>query len=151
MQAVTFSGAVRAVGERLSPGRAQLLMFVSPTCPVCKKLIPIAQSFARSERLEVLYLGDGDVASQMGMVERFDIDRSAYASSPEIGMAFQVAKLPYAVLIDDLGVVVAKGLVNSREHLESLVEARIQGFASIQDYLQAHEISTLGADAPSRT
>lgn len=145
LQAETFSGAVRAIGARMTPGRAQLLMFVSPTCPVCKKLIPIAQAFGRSERLDVLYIGDGDAASQAGLVERFKIDPSTYASSPEIGMAFQVAKLPYAVLIDDLGVIVAKGLVNSREHLESLIEARERGFANIQDYIQANDVTTLGA------
>ena len=31
---------------------------------------------------------------------------------------------------------IAKGLVNSREHLESLFEARRQGHASIQDFLK---------------
>jgi methylamine dehydrogenase accessory protein MauD len=44
-----------------------------------------------------------------------------------------VAKLPYAVLIDTAGVIRAKGLVNTREHLESLFEASERGVASIQE------------------
>ena len=35
---------------RAPDGRSQLLLFVSPSCPMCKKLLPVARSFARSER-----------------------------------------------------------------------------------------------------
>ena len=60
-----------------------------------------------------------------------------YVVSPVVGMTYQVGKLPYAVLIDELGIVRAKGLVNSREHLESLLVAKETGYASIQAYLDA--------------
>jgi hypothetical protein len=33
--------------------------------------------------------------------------------------------------------VLARGLINSREHLESLFEAKRLGVASVQDYLEA--------------
>jgi methylamine dehydrogenase accessory protein MauD len=56
--------------------------------------------------------------------------------SRDLGLAFKVARLPYAVLLDQTGVVRAKGLVNSREQLESLFTARELGVASIQEYLQ---------------
>jgi hypothetical protein len=46
-----------------------------------------------------------------------------------------VEKLPMAALIDSRGVLRAKGLVNSREHLESLFEAHARGVASLQEYL----------------
>jgi hypothetical protein len=41
-------------------------------------------------------------------------------------------------LIDEHGILRAKGLVNSREHLESLFEAKELGVASIQEYLERH-------------
>ncbi len=41
------------------------------------------------------------------------------------------------MLVDELGVVRAKGLVNSREHLESLVVARETGYASVQEFLES--------------
>ena len=44
--------------------------------------------------------------------------------------------LPYAALLDQAGVLVAKGLVNSREHLESLLEAKRLGVASINEYMR---------------
>jgi hypothetical protein len=46
-----------------------------------------------------------------------------------------VDKLPHAVLIDHDGKIVSKGLVNSREHLESLVVAHEMGLESVQDYI----------------
>jgi hypothetical protein len=39
------------------------------------------------------------------------------------------------VLIDGDGVIRAKGLVNTREHLESLLEAKERGVESVQAYL----------------
>jgi methylamine dehydrogenase accessory protein MauD len=51
-------------------------------------------------------------------------------------MRFQIGKLPYAVLLDEAGVIASQGLVNSREHLESLLEAQRSKIASIQDYYE---------------
>lgn len=133
----TLTGERIRLGGPNARSRSRLLLFVSPTCPVCKKLLPIARSFAGAERLDVLLVGDGDVADQQAMIEQFSLQDLPYVNSPEVGMTFQVGKLPYAILIDAEGVLRAKGLVNSREHLESLVVAEETGFGTIQSYLAA--------------
>jgi methylamine dehydrogenase accessory protein MauD len=137
LAAATLAGDRIEVGGPSTRGRSRLLLFVSPTCPVCKKLLPIARSFANAERVEVILVGDGDVAEQRAMIEQFALEGLAYLNSPQVGMAYQVGKLPYAVLIDAGGVIRAKGLVNSREHLESLIIAEETGFGTIQAYLAA--------------
>ncbi len=117
---------------------AQLILFVSPTCPICKTLIPAARSLARSERrrLELAFASDGGERVQHEhYVADMGLQSYPYIVSLELGMKFEVGKLPYAVLIDKDGVLRSKGLVNSREHLESLVESMDTGFESIQDYL----------------
>jgi hypothetical protein len=55
-------------------------------------------------------------------------------------MAYQIGKLPYGVLIDEYGRVASHGLVNSREHLDSLFEAKELGIDSTRDRAgtQAH-------------
>jgi methylamine dehydrogenase accessory protein MauD len=116
-------------------------MFVSPSCPVCKKLLPIAKSFSSRENLEVILVGDGDPEEQRRMIQKEGLQAVPYLFGPELGMAFQVGKLPYAVLIDREGVIRAKGLVNSREHLESLAVAEETGYGSIQAYLKARDLS----------
>jgi methylamine dehydrogenase accessory protein MauD len=138
------------IGGKRHNGKAQLLLFVSPNCPICKKLLPIAKSFARGERLEISIVGDGDVGEQQRMIREHGLEREAYVNSPQVGMAFHVGKLPYAILIDADGVIRAKGLVNSREHLESLAIAQETGYGSIQDYLAARRYVQSGqAQQPS--
>ena len=73
-------------------------------------------------------------------VSKMNIEDYPYIVSLELGMKFEVSKLPYAVLIDEQGVLRSKGLVNSREHLESLVESMRSGYESIQDYLVKEEL-----------
>ena len=69
------------------------------------------------------------------MVDHHLPAEAAGANLVEEGRAFGVAKLPYAVLLDENGKVASLGLINSREHLESLFEAKERGVASIQDFL----------------
>jgi methylamine dehydrogenase accessory protein MauD len=52
-----------------------------------------------------------------------------------LGKTFGVSKLPYAVLIDERGKIASMGIINSREHLDSLFEAKERKVASIQDYM----------------
>jgi methylamine dehydrogenase accessory protein MauD len=54
--------------------------------------------------------------------------------STDLGMAFRISKLPYAVVIGPAGLISAKGLVNNREQIESLLIAQEMGVASLQDY-----------------
>jgi hypothetical protein len=61
------------------------------------------------------------------------IEKYPCVVSLELGMRFEVGKLPRAVLMGPDRVLRSKGLVNHREHLESLVEAMDSGFESIQD------------------
>ena len=58
-----------------------------------------------------------------------------YFVSERLGLAYQVSKLPFAVVIDGDGVLRSKGLVNTREHMESLIEAMDTGVATVQEYV----------------
>ncbi|MDO8909220.1 MAG: methylamine dehydrogenase accessory protein MauD [Pseudohongiella sp.] len=116
--------------------KAKLIMFVSPTCPICKDLVPMAVSMAKSEKLELVFGSDGgQTAKHEEYIKRMKIEDYPYIVSMDLGMKFEVGKLPYAVLLDEKGVLRSKGLVNSREHLESLVNAMQSGYESVQEYL----------------
>lgn len=114
-----------------------LLFFLSPTCPICKSLIPAIKAIdqARSD-LDVIYVSDGDPEAQESLITDSGLESSRYVLSPEVGMTFQIGKLPYAALIDTEGTLKAKGLVNSREHLDSLFETEILDSSSLQQYLK---------------
>jgi methylamine dehydrogenase accessory protein MauD len=89
----------------------------------------------------LIYSSDGPRAEHESFCERKGIARSDYVLSRELGMRFEVSKLPYAVLIDATGTIRAKGLVNTREHVESLFEAERLGVASLQEYLEGESES----------
>jgi methylamine dehydrogenase accessory protein MauD len=148
---VTLAGDHVEIGGPSALARSRLLLFVSPSCPVCKKLLPIVRSFAGAERLEVVLVGDGEPAEQRAMIEAFQLEHLPYVNSSQVGMAFQVGKLPYSVLIDAHGVIRAKGLVNSREHLESLIVAEETGFGTIQAYLAARRLAGRSESEVSHT
>ena len=118
------------------PGRRTLLFFLSPTCPVCKTLLPVLRSVVRREPLQVVLASDGSPDEHAAFVREEGLEAFPYVLSPTLGITYQVGKLPYAVLLDAAGVIRSKGLVNTREHLESLLQAEELGVASIQEYLR---------------
>ena len=126
------------IGGPSENGMNTLVMFLSPTCPVCKSLAPTAKSLARTERnrLELVFASDGDKLEQHQAYARdLDLEKYPYVLSEKLGMSFEVCKLPFAVLIGAVGTLQSKGLVNTREHLESLIEAMDTGIATLQDYV----------------
>jgi|YelNatPaOPRAMG01_1025707.scaffolds.fasta_scaffold01429_25 methylamine dehydrogenase accessory protein MauD len=134
-----LSGSMVRIGGTNTRGISTLLLFVSPTCSVCKKLIPIAKSvIAVARGIEMVFASDGDRREQERLIRENRLEDFGFVLSTELGMAYHIGRLPYAVLIDETGVVRAKGLVNTREHLESLLEAKRIGVASIQEYLGSH-------------
>jgi methylamine dehydrogenase accessory protein MauD len=150
LSVMSLAGEPLELGGASERRRPRLLLFVASTCPVCKKLLPIARSFADAERIELVLVGDGEDAEQRSMVERFGLQRVPYVNSPLVGMTYGVGKLPHAVLIDAQGVIQAKGLVNSREHLESLIVAAETGFATVQSFLAARRQESAPQSAPGQ-
>lgn len=136
MTVTTIEGAPIEIGGKRE-GRSQLLFFASPDCPVCKTLLPVVRSAANAEAdwLDIVVAGDGTKAEYQRLRDNHGLDRVPMVLSEAVGRAFGVSKLPYAVLLDENGRVASLGLVNSREHLESLFEAKERGVASIQEFL----------------
>src|SRR5690606_4157541 len=133
-------GRMQQVGH--PSDRSQLLFFLSPTCPVCKKLLPILKSIASTEKkwLDVILASDGEMPEHLAFYRQAGLEAFPYLLSTQLGMSFQISKLPYAVLLDERGVIRAKGLINSREQLESLFTAKELGVASAQEYLANNTI-----------
>ena len=132
---VTLDGRPFATGGART--KSLLLFFLSPTCPVCKKLLPILKRVAVDEGqwLEIAFASDGDADEHAAFRARAGLQAYPYLLSTDLGMAYRIGKLPYAVLVDEAGKVKAKGLVNSREQIESLFTARDLGVASVQEFV----------------
>ena len=136
LEVTDLDGRVHKVGTARGDGRSTLLLFVSPSCPVCKTLLPAVLSSRRDERgwLDVVLASDGNADEQREFVRRQGLLGVPYVVSAPLGLAYQVSRLPFGALLDENGILRARGLVNSREHLESLFEAQRLGVASLQEY-----------------
>ena len=132
------------VGRGHPDGLSTLFMFVAPDCPVCAKLLPAVVSIARQEAswLRVVFASDGKNADHAAFRRAKGLDAFPYVVSTELGLTFQVAKLPYGVLLDEKGVLVSQGLTNNREHVESLFEARRLKVGTLQDFIARGEGAT---------
>ena len=66
MSVSDLQGEAVAIGGWNSAGRAKLILFVSPTCPVCKSLVPVALSVVSYEgrRMRLVFASDGDKIEQ---------------------------------------------------------------------------------------
>jgi methylamine dehydrogenase accessory protein MauD len=136
LEVADLDGHALRLGSAREDGRSTLLLFVSPSCPVCKSLLPAVKSSRKDERawMDVVLASDGDAREQREFVRTQGLDGVPYVVSAALGLAYQVGRLPFAALLDEHGILRARGLVNSREHLESLFEAKRLGVASLQEY-----------------
>jgi methylamine dehydrogenase accessory protein MauD len=127
----------RATVEIGAP-REQLLFFLAPDCPISRSLLPVLKSLQRAEgSVEIVLASDGgDLAEHQLYVAEQNLQDFPYVLSEDLGRSYGVSKIPYAVLINDDAQIASMGIVNSREHLESLFEAKERKVGSIQDFLE---------------
>ncbi len=135
--AQTLDGRAVTVGAAPAQARGSLVFFLAPDCPISRSLVPVLRSLGESEPgLGVTLASDGlDASTHAGFVAEQGLERYDYVVSESLGRAYGVGKIPYGVLIDENRRIAALGIVNSREHLESLFEARELGVASLQDFI----------------
>jgi len=136
---VDLEGHGIRLGAERADGLSTLLLFVSPTCPVCDSLLPAIKSSAKDEQhwLQIVLASDGELEAHRKFVRSHELLDFRYVVSAPLGLTYQVSRLPFAALLDQTGTLRARGLVNSREHLESLFEAKRLGVASLQEYFAA--------------
>ncbi len=135
-----IKGGLVTIGGIPENGKSKLVFFVSPSCPVCKTLLPVVKSANKSEKdwMDVILASDGDNYDHQGYINEHKLQMFTYISSEILGRSYGVSKLPYAVLIDEQGKIASMGIINSREHLESLFESKERGVASIQEYIKTY-------------
>jgi hypothetical protein len=84
-------------------GRGRLVLFSSPTCIVCREVAPGLPAAARA----------GGLVPQV-------------VHDPEAERAFDVPGTPFLLVLDELGIVRAKGTVNTLEQMEGLVDTAVR-------------------------
>lgn len=114
LDASAMDGRAARIG---GPGASRLYLFASPTCGICRDVLPAMPLLLRGgvDGAVIAEAPARDLAAwrQTGV---------AVVSSPEAFLAYSVPGTPYAVVLDDRGAVLAKGTPNDPAQLEGLLE-----------------------------
>ena len=135
-------GRAHTIGGPRSDGRSTLLMFTSPTCVVCKSLLPSLRTLARTERnLDIVLVSDGEPHEHEEFLATSTLGPDlSYVISAETGIRYRAGVTPYGVLLDAAGVVRSKGLCNHEHQVESLLNAADLGVATLSDLHDARPV-----------
>lgn len=107
------------IGEALPrPGRPALITFMRTTCSACGQLAPNLETVAARESRWL-----DSVAVYLDLPDgRFDAEGSLFRIGAVASTSqFNVSATPYAVAVDSSGIVAGNGVVNTLDHLLSLV------------------------------
>jgi hypothetical protein len=97
------------------------VLFVSADCPICREVLPSVPVVARQGRLAPILVTDDDAEDVAG-APHLTRTGAPVLLGREAAERFAVPGTPYAVILDEMGVVRAKGTVNNLEQMEGLVE-----------------------------
>jgi len=131
-------------GQRVTLGTGRnkrtLLLFISTGCSTCAALMPRLRKLAQDERdnleIKLIAFGTSLEAAQRYIAEHRLDNLIPFVTSDDIAFQYQVTIAPYGVVVDRIGIVRSKGLVNNFAHIESLLNAEELGVRSVEEYLQ---------------
>ncbi|MDQ3985349.1 MAG: methylamine dehydrogenase accessory protein MauD [Actinomycetota bacterium] len=122
-----LSGRSVTVG---GPGTSQFLLFVSPGCRLCEEVLPSLGAVAQTGEMWPLVISDSDSQETKRAYAEHKND-APIVPAPAVAQSYSVPGTPYAVILDDLGVVRAKGAVNNLEQMEGLVDTARRRLAGV--------------------
>ena len=108
------------------PGQAQLLLFVSPGCHICHQVMPGIPAAAAAGSFAPHVIADVDRVDAQAAFAGKRSSSAPLTPGPEIARAYGIPGTPYVVMLDDRGIVRAKGTVNNLEQLEGLVDTAVR-------------------------
>ena len=111
-------------------GRKILLVFSSTTCPACAGMYPHLQVFSENNPdVQVVMVSLGSLEDNRGLVDEWGFAFPILPVSDwrdEAMQAYQVPGTPFAYGLDEQGVIVNEGFVNTMQQMEALIAANGQ-------------------------
>ncbi len=124
---LTIDG-IRISSETQIPSASDtLLLFIAPGCTACADLAPAIRTIDRRGDVSVVLVSSSRPDSLRGYLSEYKLGAIPAIASEELGEMYNVNVTPFAAVIDEQGTLLGKGLVNSMEHLESLLLHRADG------------------------
>ena len=106
-------------------GAEQFLLFVTPGCRVCEQVMPSVGAIAQATGKRPLVLADVD-EEEARLAFRHKRVSAPLVASLESFTSYEIPGTPYVVVLDEHGVVQAKGTVNNLEQMEGLIDTALR-------------------------
>jgi methylamine dehydrogenase accessory protein MauD len=116
----SIAGATEAGEVRLHnyAGRKLLLVFMQPGCGPCHAIAPELNRLHDAAEVDVLVIQNGDIESVRRWVAqhrpRFPV---AMQERFSLSKRYEIFATPFAFLIDEAGVIAARGIVSTKQYL----------------------------------
>jgi methylamine dehydrogenase accessory protein MauD len=115
--------------------RDLLLIFVSPTCPACTLLLKRLSNYARhvSSDADIAVINtSGDPSGHSSLVSALNTTAIPIVALPKLAEELSITGTPYALWLSGEGILMAKGVINQLDHIESLRNASRSGYPSFE-------------------
>jgi methylamine dehydrogenase accessory protein MauD len=104
-------------------GRKILLVFTQSGCSPCKAIIPELNRLGPSEQVLVVNNGDPEATRKWSteVGARFPVLAQEKFS---VSRRYEVYATPFALLIDERGVIASKGIISNRQHIRYVLSGK---------------------------
>jgi methylamine dehydrogenase accessory protein MauD len=115
-------------------GRPVLLVFTQSGCGPCHAIAPELNRLHAAGEHRVLVVNNGEPHESQAWAEEIEARFSIVTQDAwSLSKTYQVFATPYAFLVDEQGVIAAKGLASSPQYLRYLFEAAQQSGSETHD------------------
>ena len=124
------------------------LFYLSPHCSACARMLPTVKHFlleieGEMDAAWIFVLGSRAAQESYVREHQLTARGAATIAVEDLPLDWRLDGAPFGVWVGAGGDVVAKGMTNNREHLESLRNAARVGHPSFQSYFSERERSAL--------
>jgi methylamine dehydrogenase accessory protein MauD len=134
-------------------GHKLLLVFMQPGCGPCRHITPELSRLYRAGEIQVLVIHNADTEAVQEWVKHYRPDFSvALQERFEVSRRYEVFATPFAFLIDERGVIVARGIISTKQYLGFVLTRAGQGDKEVPSEAESsgesHRLAA-AADEPS--
>ncbi len=103
-------------------GRPVLLVFLQAACKPCRAVVPELNRVYQKGKVKVLAVNTGEVEAVRQWVAEVGAQFPVLVQNQrDLSRRYEITATPFGFLIDDQGMIRAKGIVNNRQHLDFLL------------------------------
>ena len=120
--ATDYEGKTVSLAE--TDGKWRVLAFVSPTCSACENTLnALGNLWEEQQDIGVVVVGGADRKVNQEYAAEHDTRIPVWTvASKVVKDLYLVQGIPFAFILDRNGVILAKGVLNTQEHIQQLLE-----------------------------